>query len=69
MRGVWTSGCMENYSACIMWTISTNRSHRTFENEEQSMQDIKTLFEYCTSIGGVSCNSIVDFLDLMSVCL
>ena len=39
------------------------------------MQDMKnifflrSLFEYCTSIGGVSCGSIVDILDHMSVCL
>lgn len=56
---------MENYSASIMWTILTNRSHQTFENEEQSIQDIKTLFEYCTSIwagGGSGCHVVPLFI-------
>lgn len=30
---------------------------------------LRSLFEYFTSIGGVSCGSIFDILDHMSVCL
>lgn len=39
----------------IMWTINRERNCWTFENKEQSMQDIKnsylrSMFEYCASI-------------------
>jgi hypothetical protein len=42
------------------------RNRRTFEDEEKSIKDIKniflrSLFDYCTTIGGISCCSIVDF--------
>ena len=48
------------------------RNRRTFEDEEKAIQDTKnlflrTLFEYCTALGGVSCYFIVDFLDLLDV--
>jgi hypothetical protein len=50
------------------------RNRRTFEDEEKAIQDTKnlflrTLFEYCTALGGVSCYFIVDFLDLLDVSL
>ena len=60
---------------CIMRTIGRERNRWIFKNEEQSICKIcrifflRSLFEYCTSIGGVSCGSIVDILDHMSVCL
>jgi hypothetical protein len=48
------------------------RNRRTFEDEEISMQDIKhsflrMLFEFCATIGGVLCSSIVDFFGLYNV--
>ena len=61
---------------CIMWTIWRERNHRTFEDEEKSIdsiQDMKNIFflrsllEYCTMIGGITCSSAVDFLDLLNV--
>ena len=57
----------------MIWTIWREIYRRTFEGEEQSTQDIeniflRTLYEYCTMIGGVSsCFSIVEFLDHMEV--
>lgn len=43
-------------ASCIMWTIWREKNHRTFEDEEKSMQDInnsflRSLFEYCATIG------------------
>lgn len=42
-------------ASCIMWTIWREPNHRTFEDEEKSMQDInnsflRSLFEYCATI-------------------
>ena len=59
---------------CIMRTIGRERNHWIFENEEQSMQDMKNIFfKIFVWIlyfnWGVSCGSIVDILDHMSVCL
>ena len=78
-RGVFGRHCnrvvWKATPVCIMRTIGRERNRWIFENEEQSICKIwrifflRSLFEYCTSIGGVSCGSIVDILDHMSVCL
>ena len=60
---------------CIMRTIGRERNRwilRMKSNLYARYEEyffLRSLFEYCTSIGGVSCGSIVDILDHMSVCL